>query len=220
MKKILAIVLVMCLLCITAIGTTLSYFTDVDSNDNTMTVGKVGITQKINDSENDITSIKMYPVIVDANGDPVNNVVDMAVTVTMDADSEKAYVRTIFAFEMLKVDGAWVNPFDNEDGVVEVHLVGDVDLTDVVFEKNGVKYVVGVYTYGELEANDVTDPSLEAVYLDSQVGNEFGPAVGGDGYNILILSQAVQTAGFSGADAAFVAAFGAIDEGNVADWFN
>ena len=218
MKKTLAIILALALLCIMAVGSTLSYFTDTDYDKNTMTVGKVGISQKINGDENGLVSVPMFPVTVNADN-TLNNVVELAVTVTMDTDSQDAYVRTVFAFEMEKVDDQWVNPFTNDVTKVD----NGIQMTNVEFMKGEVKYVVGYYTYSSvLTAGDTTAPSLKQVYLNSTVGNEFSTAVNGQ-YEILARSQAVQTQGFGSAQTALDTAFGAITTENaaeIASWFN
>ena len=215
MKKTLAIISAIALLCVMAVGTTLSYFTDEDGDVNTMTVGKVGITQKINGQENGAVSAQMFPVTKNDDG-TLNNVVNIAVTVTMDTSSQNAYVRTVFAFEMKKVGDEWVNPIGTDVILVQDGVTIE---NDVTFVKNGVQYVVGVYSYGELEAGDTTTPSLKQVYLDSEVGNEFSDAVDGK-YDILVLSQAVQKQGFADAETALNTAFGEVNGTNAADWFN
>ena len=76
--------------------------------------------------------------------------------------------------------------------------------------------------------DETTASSLKQIYLDRSVGNEFSDAIG-HSYEILVLSQAVQTQGFAAADgktAAQVAldtAFGEITVANtakIAGWFN
>lgn len=231
MKKTLAILLAMALLCMMAVGTTLTYFTDTDSDENTMAVGNVGITQNETDRKGtalDTDSLKLYPVTADPDTDglvPIaNNGVDKFVNVTLAADSGDAYVRTIFAFE-LKADGT--SPVGTE-----LKLITDsvITMTDVEFEKGGVNYVVGVCTYDAplTMTNKDSAYSLKQVYLGKDVDNKFFAAVG-NSYEILVLSQAVQTQGFAGAEgktAAQVAldtAFGEITAANadeIAGWFN
>ena len=217
MKKLLAIILAIALLCIIAVGTTLTYFTDTDYDTNTMTVGKVGINQTINGNETGVVSAPMFPVTAepDANGlVPVaNNGVNLDVVVTVDNDSKDAYVRTLFAFE-LKANGT--SPIGTD-----VMLVGSgITMTDVTFTKDGVQYIVGVCDYSDaLVSAGATLSSLKQVYLASTVGNEFSTAVGGV-YDILVRSQAVQAQGFTSADAALTAAFGEVNAANVATWFN
>ena len=228
MKKILALILAMCLLCITAVGTTLTYFTDTDADVNTMTVGKVDITQNETDRTGtalDTASLKLYPVTADPDTDglvPIaNNGVDKFVNVTLAEDSGDAYVRTIFAFE-LKADGT--SPVGNE-----LQLITDsvIMMTDVKFEKGGVKYVIGVCAYDAplTQTNKTSAYSLKQVYLKKDVGNEFSDAVGGS-YEILVISQAVQTQGFTAEGSKTVAqtaldkAFGEINAANAAKWFD
>lgn len=228
MKKTLAIILAISLLCIMAVGTTLTYFTDTDSNVNTMTVGKVGITQKINDQNTGVAATtKLFPAVI--NGTTINNAVDMNVVVTLDAGSEDAYVRTVYAFEMMKVGNDWVDPLKEEekDGneVATIYCVADqvLESTGVTITKGSTTYVIYVSATALLtnETPAVTSmESLKQIYLGSQVGNEFADYVG-NSYEVLVLSQAVQTQGF-GADAAaaMTAAFGAVDATNAAKWFN
>ncbi len=220
MKKTFVLVLVISLLCLMAIGTTLTYFTDTDFDSNTtMVVGKVEIEQhEKNRSGNDISTeeLKLYPVtsgLVDGLIPVENNGVDKFVSVE-NTGSEAAYVRTIFAFEM-KNDGN--SPVGNEVQLVQVGIV----MTDVTFIKDGVSYIIGVRTYADpLAGGATTDPSLKQVYLASAADNTFFDAVGVE-YDILILSQAVQAKGFetAGAEAALNAAFGAVDTNTVAEWF-
>lgn len=234
MKKALAIVLAMALLCIISVGGTLSYFTDTDGDVNTMTVGQVLITQHEKDRNGnafDDTTVVLLPVtnttMTNVGGysmlDPQYNAVDKIVTVTVNAGSQSAFVRTVFAFEMMKIGTDWVNPLDNSDDKAEVRLNVNGTLTwpNVEFEKNGIRYVVGVFTYdAPIPANTTTAPSLLQVYLNSNVGNEFFDAVN-NSYEILVLSQAVQAAGFGNAADAFAAAFPyGENNANVAGWFN
>lgn len=253
MKKTLAIILAMALLCIMAVGTTLSYFTDEDFDQNTMTVGKVGITQKVNGNENGVMSAPMFPVTAEPDDDGLvpegNNGINLNVVVSLKNNSQSAYVRTVFAFEMMWNGTKWVNPLElNTEDYTPVHYVVNNGVTIdfpkdnneyLVIYKNSngeysanatgatAAYVVGAYTYGELASN-ATASSLKQVYLDSEVGNDFSDAIGGE-YEILVLSQAVQTQGFAGAggktaaEVALDTAFGAITAENateIAKWFN
>ena len=216
MKKVLAIILAIALLCIIAVGTTLSYFKDEAYDINTMSVGNVKIEQYEKDRSGnaiDNDGLKLYPVtsgLVDGLIPVANNGVDKVVTVK-NTGSENAYVRTIFAFE-LKNDGK--SPIDNEVMLVQ----SGITMTNVTFTKDGVQYIIGVCNYGLLKAGETTVPSLKQVYLASTVGNEFYDAVG-NSYNILVLSQAVQTQGFADAATALNTAFGEVTTANVTGWF-
>lgn len=236
MKKTLAIILAISLLCMMAVGTTLTYFTDEDSDVNTMTVGKVGITQKINGQNTGVVATtKLFPAVI--NGTTINNAVDMKVVATLEDGSEDAYVRTVYAFEMMKVGNDWVDPLKveekNGNEVATIYCVADQALkpTGVTITKGSTTYVIYVSATAQLtnETPAVTSmESLKQIYLGSQVGNEFADYVG-NSYEVLVLSQAVQTQGFAGAEgktAAQVAldtAFGEITVANadeIAGWFN
>ena len=243
MKKKLAIILVVCLICLLAVGTTLSYFTDSDGATNTMTVGKVAITQHEyyrnaegvatewhpengtayaprlypftgTDTMNDTYKIdnvdyKMY--------DTNKNAIDKIVTVSLDADSEAAYVRTLFAFEAVGEtktnpigDAIFLN-INSDGGVWEQCKNGEQAIT---FEKDNVTYYLYSYTYKEKLTTGTTVPSLLQFYLDNEAGNEFS----GGSYNILVLSQGVQAQGFDSATEALNAAF-PYDAAKIAGWF-
>lgn len=229
MKKVLAIILAMSLLCIMAVGTTLTYFTDTDFDKNTMAVGKVEIVQHEKDRVGNVINsneLKLYPVT--ANPDPdtklvpvANNGVDKFVNVVLANNSEDAYVRTIFAFER-KNDGA--SPVGTE---LKLVTGTEIKMTDITITKDGVSYVIGVCTYDAplTQTNKTSAYSLKQVYLDRSVDNTFFDAVG-NSYDILVLSQAVQTQGFTAEGSKTVAqtaldkAFGEINADNAAKWFD
>ena len=242
MKKILAIVLAMALLCITAIGTTLSYFKDSDYDKNVMTVGKVDITQSETDRDGnsiDNEHLALYPVTAGPAADglvPVeNNGVDKFVSVTLANDSEPAYVRTVFAFELKKINGEWqsaLGPTKNvryitkdadgkpqEGGIdfsqgLRIYLQTSGRFSTVEDADTVSAFEVGFYNFGKV-ADSTPRTSLMQVYLDSGVGNAFTEYVGGS-YEVLVVSQAAQAQGFASADAAFATVF-SVD--SITDWF-
>lgn len=237
MKKTLAIALALSLLCILAVGSTMSYLTYTDYDVNTMAVGNVQIRQlEQNRDGSALGALKLLPVVEAADTEKYldtyellnhKNVVDKIVTVE-NTGSEAAYIRTVFAFEMMQVDGQWVNPINVQ---VKLNVNGEI-LWETVIYKNGAgqftaestdavaAYQIGTYTYAQALAKDaVSEPSLLQVYLDSSAGNEFFEAVGAD-YDIVVLSQAVQAAGFADSAAGLNAAFGEVTAENAAGWLN
>ena len=82
---------------------------------------------------------------------------------------------------------------------------------------------MGIYTYTDPLVKDaISAPSLMQIYLAKTVGNEFRDTVGADGvYEVHVLSQAVQYAGFetAGAETALNDAFGAATAAQAAEWF-
>lgn len=216
-KKTVSLCLVLALLVTAAIGGTMAYFTDTDSDKNVMTTGNVNIEQiEVFDPE----TASMVPGIYNQKEVTVKNV----------GDSE-AYIRTIFAFE------------DTWDASADVHYCvesaesgkvltfpADVDAENWLQIKatnnttgEWTVYTVGYYTYGDAKfaAGATTPVSLYDVGVAPTADNDWYAKVG-DEYDVLVLSQAVQTAGFENADAAWAATFGALTEDSdvtVAEWF-
>lgn len=242
MKKKLLTFLSLLTVAAISIAGTVAYLTDSDSDVNVMTLGNVDIVQNeqqrgasgsLEAFENDK---KLLPAVygtlayddekltingkeynVFTNGKGIENVVDKIVTVT-NKGFEAAYVRTLIAFE--DTDGISEYIHFKSNGAVEFPANGD---DCVSFVKNGATYVVGVYTYdAPLAAGETSEPSLMQLFWDKTTTNEI-LAKAGDKYEVLVLSQAVQAAGFTDAETALNEAFGAVtydaDE-TVAQWFN
>ena len=156
----------------------------------------------------------------------LNNVQDKFVFVKNTGKSD-AYYRTII---LLEADTTGAK--NSVTGQSMIHLntnghsnftwmneTGDIDKNTLVVEVNGVKYTVEVATYTQpLTAGEVSRPSLLQVGLDQEATNEI-VAQFGDKYDILVLSQAVQTEGFADAETALNTAFGEVNATNVAKWF-
>ena len=152
--------------------------------------------------------------------DSVKNVIDKFVFVENDGKND-AYVRTWIAYEQgdiladdylktvqMNVNGNWWKTVLYENDV----MIKDED-------GNEHKYTVFCYEFkgsdsshtGILEPNTITRPSLLQVYMKPTATNEDVKAIDANGngkFDILVLSQAVQTAGFSDAETALNAAFG------------
>ena len=187
---------------------------------------------------------QLFPVTKDIDSatwdDP--NAVDKMVRVE-NTGTENAFVRTIFAFEMGKDGDEWKDivgshvhyMYDtNDDGSkLEWPMInGEYVTVDV----DDTEYIVGVYYYNDdsVVEDGVTkmsalkgkkdgvvttsDYSLLKVWLLSSVGNDFYDLVG-DKYDILVMSQAVQTEGFDDAATALNAAYGEVNNESVAEWF-
>lgn len=255
-KRLIASVTCVCLLLIMLLSSTLAWFTDqTEATKSTMTVGNVEIQQleQYRDAEGHLQpwhldyKPAMNPVVPDPVTDELasgkfvingqeyilynqdQNPIDKIVTVK-NTGSDPAYIRTIFAFEMMKTDAGWVNPIGKEvilHSNVAIIFPKTAEGKDVIIyqlNSNGcavAAFVIGVATYSEaLKSNEISAPSLLQFYLDQKVGNDFSENVGGE-YEILALSQAVQTAGFEkyGAEVALNKAFGDAIAQNAAEWF-
>ena len=128
------------------------------------------------------------------------------------------YYRTVIAFEcpegmeysegsdkefMMNVNGSTLYKWDK------------VGYTTI----DGVRYLLEVATYqNALEPGDTAHPSLLQVVMTHNATNEDMELLG-DTYEILVLSQAVQTEGFDDAATALDTAFGDVNETTAAEWF-
>jgi len=143
--------------------------------------------------------------------DSVKNVVDKFVFVKNTGRSD-AYYRTIIAIEC---------PEGLQDGLIHVNTNGHACFTweDMGYATfGGVRYFLKVATYNYVLApNEASRPSLLQVYLDPKTNNE-DCKLFGDEWEIIAISQAVQTEGFADAATALKAAFGAVDATNAAQW--
>lgn len=240
MKKKIVTLCLVAALAVTAIGGTLAYFTDKDSDTNTMTLGNVDIEQLEKDQNGaDFKDQDLFPMVdnreegdtadVDTDGffnDDMANVIDKIITVE-NKGSEAAYVRTIIAFETAKVyePGSSTEYKDAHD--LYIGVLGDFKyLKDdagnfVTTTIDGVDYVLAVKVYeDELASGATSDPSLKQFFLAPTANNEV-LSLFGETYTILALSQAVQSEGFeeAGAAAALNEAFGEVTAANAKTWF-
>lgn len=140
--------------------------------------------------------------------DSIGNVVDHIVFVK-NTGSNDAYIRTVIAIETpVGFDANKIHKNVNTDGITW-ETINNVDI-------KGVNYTVLVATYNEaVEGGKATAPSLLQLYLDPTTGNK-DTALFGDTWDVLVVSQAMQTTGVStpGADAALDVAFGNITATN------
>lgn len=153
------------------------------------------------------------------------NAQDKFVTVTNTGLSD-AYVRTLVAVEVGTADPdligisyhqTWAK---NEIGVV---AIDGTDYFVYEFQYNGGELSDGSWRhqYGILPAGDTSYPNLSQVYLRAEATNEDCEAIDGNDngkVDILVLSQAIQAAGFETAADAFEAGYGDVAT-NAAEWF-
>ena len=149
------------------------------------------------------------------------NAQDKFVTVENTGKTD-AYVRTLVAVECGSTDGSLVGT--SYHGTWTKNVIG-------VISVDGNNYYLIEYVYaggklsdgswrhenGILPAGDTSYPSLAQVYIESVATNEDMEKIDGNGngtLDILVLSQAVQTAGFADAETALNAGFGDITTTN------
>lgn len=275
LKNILLSGLSLVLVAALAIGGTVAYLQDEDSDVNVMTLGNVKIEQHEYEREVDVdgnyttatidgvTSYELKdftqgkPLLpateIDANGNPYNfgagnwddtvvrmtqvgsyggmqvftskNAQDKFVTVENTGKTD-AYIRTIVAIEVGSTDGSLIG--------TSYHSTWTSDKIGTI-TVDGNNYMVVEYVYGGgqlsdgswrhengiLPAGDTSYPNLSQVYLKSVATNEDMAAIDGNGngtLDILVLSQAVQAAGFADAQTALDTAFGKSTD-KAAEWF-
>lgn len=253
MKKVLALALSLALIATLAISGTIAYLTDTDEAVNVMTLGNVDIEQIEQEYDGngalvDFTQGKpLYPYVGklgwendEENGGAyrkftMENVVDKYVSVKNTGKSD-AYVRTIIALEqgtespevINNYMGISINAANGSEFKFEGAWIWDAIGTVKI---DGNYYDIMVATHeAPVPAGETTIPSLLQVYLKETADNEQVEQLDGNDnglYDILVVSQAVQTAGFEtnppledagNAKAALNAAFDEVNAANVAKW--
>lgn len=218
-----------------SVGGTLAYLSDTDEDVNIMTMGNVYIDQieqeRVDDAaaQDQLTDFQdnkdLLPAVYPGDSIPWadpsqwvvpndeawkvvednDNVVDKFVTVKNTGDSP-AYVRTLIAFEE---PSDLIHYVGNGSNITEGATWEWVWL-DGTFAYDGANYSLAVVTYtAELAAGATTIPSLKQVYMGKTADNDYCNQFG-ESYQILVYSQAVQTAGFDTPQEALNEAFGEI----------
>jgi len=201
-KKILTTLSVVLILGLAALGI-LAYLQSEDSDVNVMTLGNVDIEQHEQQKAEDGSLEPFEQGKALLPGATISKIVSVK-----NVGTSPAYVRTLVAFET--VAG---NTFDYESNLDDGEFLCSI-------LRDGVYYDVYEYVYDKVAAGTETAPSLTEVKLAESCTNEDMEALGGT-YDILVLSQAVQTEGFDSATEALDAAFpkGENNE-NVPVWFD
>ena len=217
-KKLFFSTLCFILLLIMMLSTTMAWFTDTEANGNTtMVAGKISITQTVKNEQ-----VTIVPTVK----------IDRTITVTNDGNLP-CYVRTLIAFEDAAVEGTDKTMVDYLDlGTPSLVFPKDTDGKKIQYTRDDVTYTIGYYVHGELAVN-TSYTCLKSIILDETAPSAWNEA-SGDHYQIMVLSQAVQVAGFEYAEnatadeivAAAAAAlnnnsvFGIVNAENVDKWFD
>jgi len=267
-KKALLLVTTYALVAALAVGGTLAYLQDSDSDVNVMTLGNVSIEQHeyqraegvaynagepgqgngvqegalelfeenqpiypavpknnaVTDYTAEATDLFYWGEYVYSgtagnglwNDEKLTNVVDKMVFVENTGKSD-AYVRTLVAFEC--PEGMEFSQGPDKEFMSNVNA-GTYTWEEIGYiTVDGVRYLVETATYNKvLNPGNTSHPSLLQVVMTHNATNEDMELLG-DTYEILVLSQAVQTAGFANAAAALDTAFGDDNVENAAKWF-
>lgn len=195
-KKIVALCLCIALAVVAIGGATLAYFTDTKTATNTFTVGNVKITL----TEPKWTENSKLVPGTEIGKDP---------TVTVVKGSEECYVRILMTISNSE---AWDDIFDDDSTLKIEDFFTGYDSDSWTYIKN-TENTDNTRTYefrykeavNALNATDnVALPALfTAVNVPSTLtGTQIATL---DGFNIVIEAQAIQTASFANADAAWAA---------------
>jgi len=129
-----------------------------------------------------------------------------------------AYVRTLVAIEIGSTDGSLIGT--SYHGTWDQTEIGKITidgnnymLTEYVYEGGQLNDGSWRHENGILPAGDTSYPNLSQVYISAAATNEDMVKLDGNGngtLDILVVSQAIQTAGFADAETALNAGFGDI----------
>ena len=223
-KKILVLCLVVAMLATAVVSGSLAWFTDNDEVTNTFTIGSIEIEQheKDNNGNDFVQDQQLLPVVNVENPKDDPNYKAKVVTVENTGKND-AYIRTFIASPKT-MDGKLVLDYADDMGTwVEKIYCPDITI-------DGIVYKVECYVY-TLASKATTPVLLEGVYLDASVDVQENPNAnnrmefcwkGEDGewvfsgfavedatkINVLVATQAVQTAGFINRDVALESSFG------------
>jgi len=189
---------------------TMAYLQDSDSDVNVMTLGNVDILQNEQQLAEDGVTLEEFKQNKDLYpGTEISKIV----TVTNKGRSD-AYFRTLIAFEDIESE-----TFEIGFPISEGNWMWSWGAPEATIVVDGVTYQVyeALYT-AVLKPGETSPASLTKVELAASATNEDMEALGYD-YEILVLTQAVQTAGFDSAQAALDEAFGDVNATNAALWF-
>lgn len=223
-----AILLVMCavLLVVASVVGTLAYFTDSEAVTNTFTVGKVGIT--LDETDVDETGIKDGDTRVKANAYHLlpGHTYSKDPMVTMDADSEEAYVRMLVTLNF----SSELDAIFGENGVDLTTIFKDynsaawalVDNTENTEDNTRVyefRYANGAHkgskmgTVKKVTVEQALEPLFESFTIPGEITNDqLATLVKKDNtgkitdqFTISVVAHAIQADGFDNADAAWAA---------------
>lgn len=237
-RRIVSLCLVAVIAAIAVFAGTLAYFTDTDAKSNVFTTGNVEIELIENFGDNNPeTPEKLLPATGSAQKGTLQNGIKKEVSVK-NTGSEKAFVRVHIAIPSVLDNG---NP-EFDAGKNTLHFNYDAEsigegkwdwskTAGAAYEGDwnyyettidGIKYNVYVVTYGTaLDANaETTEKAMHQVYLDAHTSQEAIASyneVLGNNWQIKVLAEGTQSAGFEDAYTALNTAFGVPGEYTV-DW--
>lgn len=230
-RKILSLAMALSIVAIMAVGATLAYFTDSETETNTITIGNVDIElyeQKYDKEASKWVDYTDDIVMVPTSDETGMTLLNKAVnTKNISSSKEPTYIRTIVAIE---------DYFAGDEDVKGLHWgYNDTDVTladgtirhGVEFETfadleiDGKEYDVLVFTTKDGKAVEYNNYvlSMTSVWLDKNLTQEQIEKYWEDGkITIEVLSQGIQATDLTHDEA--MAQLGEITEANLSDWFD
>ena len=240
-KKILSLALVVAMIAIIAAGS-LAYFTDTDSETNTMVVGNIDIEieENVKNANGGYEPYKndafvLYPVANETVYEDLNAHYNKVVrTFNTSSSEDDAYIRTIVLFEKNDMLGDdFVGDGDEDIPGLHFAYVNDpgsglcadgkysrgskTELLSDTVTINGNEYYVVVFTDAKEEAIPYGDSlhTLNAVWMDANVTQE-QVAGWGEKVEIIVFSQGIQSYDLTHAEA--MEALGEVNQENLTKW--
>ena len=164
------------ILCITGVTYgTLAYFTDKDTRANVITIGHVTgtLTETDEHMRDDNTTVKDY-----TNVKP-GDVLDKDPTVTLDKESEDAYVRVSIDYEGLTKEQA-------------LAIENNLDIS-----AGWTKSEDGYYYYNEILSNKTGAINSSKVFSKVTIPTEWGNEIAGITFNINVKAEFIQSDNFT-----------------------
>lgn len=232
-KKILLTTLSFALVAILSIAGTIAYLTHTDAQVNVFTTGNVEIDLWEDFGDNSGVE-KLLPATGSAQNETIKNAVEKEVYVT-NTGSEDAYVRVHIAVPTVldDKDNAGKNALHfnyKNDNVgagkwdwsktTGADYTGNWNTYSATIDE--IEYTVYVVTYEDkLTPGETTVDAIHQMYLDSKVTNEdiarYKETLG-DKWNVYVVAEGGQAAGFDNAYDALNTQFGVPGAYNVGDW--
>lgn len=215
-KKILSICLVAVLAATAIVGGTLAYFTDTDENNNVFTVGNVDISldEAAVSREGDIWTADAQADRVKANTyESIYPGVVLPKDPTVHNDgSYDAYVRVKITVDFNKLAGMQADKKLFNDATADGDLTNilNIDAENWTYVNYVINFpdreVTYTYTYNTaLAAGTDTTAVFTEVSIPAALTNEDVKDYGLESFNLDIVAEAIQTAGFADAAAAWAA---------------
>lgn len=215
-KKTLLTIVCMLLVSMVSVMGTLAYLADSDSNVNTFTIGQVDI------SLDEAAVDEAGNLILDAEGNPVDRVKENKYhlipgqtyikdpTVTVQADSEPAYIRMILTVHNASAVQSILDKYQLGDYSV---LIGGWDKETWLYHgyvldatENSISFEFRYKETIGAGAQAVTLESLfETLIVPGKANNAEMQALYDGGFKMVVHGHAIQAAGFENADAAWSA---------------